>query len=92
MGEGKKWVGPLPAYHPSIVANAIVYACTHKCRDIPVGTSAWVFLQLQKLSPSLLDWAFDKVAWKMTKTEHPKKPEDNLDEKIEGQVLDIIWF
>jgi len=79
-----KWVGPRPSYHPSIVADAILYAATHKCRDIPVGTAAWIFMQLQKISPSFMDWWFDKSGWTMEKTNMPKKKEDNLNKPIEG--------
>jgi len=83
-GGELKWVGIPPAYKPKVVVDAIVYASTHSCRDIPVGTIPWLFLVLHKIAPTVTDCYLNKFTWKQSKTSQSKKKVDNLDKPIEG--------
>lgn len=45
-----------PVYEPSVVADAILFACEHPRRDIFAGGSGKLFEIVQRISPALLDW------------------------------------
>lgn len=44
-----------PIFQPEVAAEAILYAASHRRRDIPVGSSTWKAEWGQKLFPGLLD-------------------------------------
>ena len=58
MGE-KGTRNPPPAYHPHLVARAILHGCEHRVRDIVVGGMGGLSLAwANRLAPRLMDWAF----------------------------------
>jgi NAD(P)-dependent dehydrogenase (short-subunit alcohol dehydrogenase family) len=73
---GVKPSGPPPYYEPSLVADAIVYVAEHPTRDFLVGDAARMLDLLQRLSPSLLDYLFVRVAFPLQQTTEPKSEDD----------------
>jgi short-subunit dehydrogenase len=69
-----------PIYEPSLVADAIVHAAEHPVREIIVGDAGKLLSVLQRISPSLLDWAMTRgdVAIRMQQKDEPPRPGDNL--------------
>ena len=59
---------PPPAYHPHLVARAILHACEHPVRDLVVGGAGGLSLVIgNRLAPRLMDWVFAR-AGKPTQT------------------------
>lgn len=81
---GVKPSGPPPYYQPSLVAEAILYVAEHPTRDFLVGDAARVLDVLQRLSPSLLDYLFERVAFPLQQTNEPKSEDapNNLYEAV----------
>ena len=52
---------PPPIYQPEIVADAILYAATHRRREVKVGEATLVFAIGNKFVPELMDWVAGKV-------------------------------
>jgi len=53
---------PPPAYHPHLVARAILHACEKPVRDIVVGGAGGLSLVIgNRLAPRLMDQAFSRV-------------------------------
>jgi len=63
-----QYVHLIPRYHPSVTANAILYAATHVSRDIVIGGVIKFLLFVQALFPSLMEWMWTKVIWQASKT------------------------
>jgi NAD(P)-dependent dehydrogenase (short-subunit alcohol dehydrogenase family) len=84
---GVKPSGPPPYYEPSLVADAILYVAEHPTRDFLVGDAARVLDLLQRLSPSLLDYLFERVGFPLQRTNEPKSEDapNNLYEPIPTQ-------
>lgn len=76
---------PPPAYHPRVVAKAILHACAHPVRDLVVGGGGLGFAVLGKLFPSLTDAAMVAAARPVQTSSDPGRPErrDNLYEPKE---------
>jgi hypothetical protein len=53
---------PPPAYHPRVVARAILHACAHPVRDLTVGGGGLGFAVMGKLFPALTDAAMVALA------------------------------
>jgi len=53
---------PPPAYHPHLVARAIVHACGHPVRDLVVGGAGGLSLVVaNRMAPRLMDWTFARA-------------------------------
>lgn len=89
---GVKPAAPPPVYHPSTVADQIVYAAEHPIRDMIAGGAGKVFIQVQKISPLLMDRLLLWTGFQTQQTDQPKSvdapnnlytPEDR-DNRVEG--------
>ncbi len=69
-----------PAYPPSAVAEAIVWAAEHPTREIVVGGAGKSALLLRRLSPALVDkvMTLGGLAFRMQKSNRPDDGVDNL--------------
>ena len=77
---------PPPAYHPHLVARAILHGCAHHSRDIVVGGSGGYALVLaNRYAPRLMDWVFARAGRPTQVTDNPGAParRDNLYEPRE---------
>ncbi len=73
-----------PFYDPSLVADAILYVAEHPTRDFLVGDAARAIDVLQRLSPSLVDFILERVAFRLQRTSQPKSEDapNNLYEPV----------
>ncbi len=72
---------PPPAYHPRLVARAILHGCEHGTRDIVIGGAGGLSLAVANtVAPRLMDWVFSKAGRPTQVTDNPGEPErrDNL--------------
>jgi short-subunit dehydrogenase len=69
-----------PAYDPSAVAEAILWAAEHPTREIVVGGAGKGVALMQRMSPALLDrlMTFGGLAFKMQQSNRPDDGVDNL--------------
>lgn len=65
--------GPPPYYHPSVVADCILYAATHPVRDLFAGGGARMMAGNQMLAPGLVDKTMAKVGIPASRTDEPKR-------------------
>ena len=61
-----------PVYEPEVVAEAIMYAAEHTVREIYVGGAGKMMEWLHRLSPSLTDRLFNRLAYRPQMTDQPK--------------------
>lgn len=96
---GVKPAAPPPVYHPSTVADQIVYAAEHPVRDMIAGGAGKVYIQIQKVSPLAMDKLLLLAGFKSQKTDQPKSmnapnnlfaPEDH-DHRVEGDFGHITF-
>jgi hypothetical protein len=75
-----------PIYQPEIVADAILYAAEHPVRDLIVGGAGKGFLEMQRISPRLLDAMLARFGFEIQQTDEPKSEDapTNLWAPIEG--------
>ncbi len=72
---------PPPAYHPKLVARAILHGCTHRARDITIGGAGGLSLVIgNQLAPRVMDWLFARFGRPSQVTNDPGRPamRDNL--------------
>ncbi|MBI0535795.1 SDR family NAD(P)-dependent oxidoreductase [Roseomonas sp. KE2513] len=71
---------PPPAYHPRVVARAILYACEHRVRDLTVGGGGLAVSAIGRLAPKLTDLVMSKIAKPTQSSDQPGRQErrDNL--------------
>ena len=72
---------PPPAYHPQLVARAILHGCEHGNRDIMIGGAGGLSLVLANQAvPRVMDWVFAKVGRFTMTSKSPGDParRDNL--------------
>ena len=76
-----------PIYEPEIAAEAILYAASHKRRNIPVGAPTWLALWGQRFVPGLMDWYLGRTAFGGQMTDQPETGThpDNLFEPVAGE-------
>lgn len=76
---------PPPAYHPRLVARAILHACTHPVRDLTVGGGGAAIAAMGKLAPALTDRLMQAFAPAMQESPQPGRAarRDNLYEPRE---------
>ncbi|MGH8233420.1 MAG: SDR family oxidoreductase [Rhodanobacteraceae bacterium] len=75
-----------PIFQPEVAANAILFAASHRRRNVPVGSPTWQAEWGQKFVPGLLDRYLARTAWSGQQTnqaEDPGRP-DNLFEPVAG--------
>ncbi len=72
---------PPPAYHPHLVARAILHGCEHGNRDITIGGAGGLSLVIaNQAAPRVMDWVFSKVGRITQVSRNPGDParRDNL--------------
>ena len=72
---------PPPAYHPQLVARAILHACEHPVRDIMIGGAGGLSLAVSnRVAPWLMDWVMARVGRVIQASGDPGNParRDNL--------------
>ena len=72
---------PPPAYHPHLVARAILHGCEHGNRDITIGGAGGLSLVIaNQAAPRVMDWVFSKVGRITQTSRNPGDParRDNL--------------
>ena len=77
---------PPPAYHPRLVARAILHGCEHGTRDIVIGGAGGLSLAVANtVAPRLMDWMFSKAGRATQVSGNPGEParRDNLYEARE---------
>ncbi len=80
---------PPPAYHPHLVARAILHGCENGNRDITIGGAGGLSLVLaNRAAPRVMDWIFAKTGRLVQTTQHPGKQarRDNLHEAREDMA------
>ncbi|MGH8118429.1 MAG: hypothetical protein ACREPJ_14210, partial [Rhodanobacteraceae bacterium] len=76
-----------PIFQPEVAADAILYAASHRRRDVPVGAPTWVALWGQRLVPGLMDWYLGRTGESGQMSDEPEtgaRP-DNLFEPVAGK-------
>jgi NAD(P)-dependent dehydrogenase (short-subunit alcohol dehydrogenase family) len=75
-----------PIYQPEVAAQAIVFAATHRRREIYVGLPTVKAIIGNKIAPGWLDHYLARTGFDSQQTSEPKKPDqpDNLFEPVEG--------
>jgi short-subunit dehydrogenase len=64
-----------PIYQPEVAAQAIVYAATHRRRQLWVGASTAATLVANKLAPGLLDRYLGRTGYGAQQTDQPRDPD-----------------
>jgi len=69
-----------PIFQPEVAADAILFAASHRRRNVPVGASTWMAEWGQRFIPGLLDKYLGRTAWGGQQTHEPDDHEhaDNL--------------
>jgi NAD(P)-dependent dehydrogenase (short-subunit alcohol dehydrogenase family) len=69
-----------PIFQPEVAADAIVYAATHRRREIYVGLPTLEAIVANKIAPGFLDRYLARTGFKSQQTDEPKNPgqPDNL--------------
>src|SRR5690348_17856454 len=69
-----------PIFQPEVAADAILYAASHRRRNVPVGAPTWLAEWGQRFVPGLLDRYLGRTAWGGQQTPEPDdhKRADNL--------------
>ncbi len=63
---------PPPAYHPKLVARAILHACAHPVRDLTVGGAGGLSMVIaNRVAPNLMDRVFAKLGRPSQTTDDP---------------------
>lgn len=76
-----------PIYQPEVAARAILFAASHRRRDVTVGAPTWLALCGQHLAPGLMDWYLGRTAYAGQQTDEEEMHEraDNLFEPVPGE-------
>ena len=101
---GKKVTGPLPpAYHPKVVADAILYAAENPVRDMVAGTAGLMVRYSERVSPALADYVSSWMGYRQL-TDEPADPDardnlfkpvtdsDRVEGTLEGWKMDFDFF
>src|SRR5206468_60827 len=75
-----------PIFQPEVAAEAIVYAATHRRRELVVGWPAVKAVYGEKVAPGLLDRILSRVGYEQQQTDEPLVGErpGNLFEAVPG--------
>ncbi len=80
---------PPPAYHPHLVARAILHGCEHGNRDIMIGGAGGLSLAIaNQAAPRVMDWIFARAGRFTQTSNNPGDParRDNLYEVREDMA------
>ncbi|HEU5397286.1 MAG TPA: SDR family oxidoreductase [Verrucomicrobiae bacterium] len=77
-----------PIYQPEVAADAIVFAATHRRREIYVGLPTLEAIVGNKVAPGFLDRRLGHSGYRSQQTEEPEDPDrpDNLFQPVAGRV------
>jgi NAD(P)-dependent dehydrogenase (short-subunit alcohol dehydrogenase family) len=64
-----------PIYQPEVAAQAVVWAATHRRRQLWVGGSTWATLVANKVAPALLDRYLGRTGYRSQQTDRPRDPD-----------------
>jgi NAD(P)-dependent dehydrogenase (short-subunit alcohol dehydrogenase family) len=64
-----------PIYQPEVAARAVVWAATHRRRQLWVGGSTAATLVANKLAPGLLDRYLGRTGYRSQQTHQPRDPD-----------------
>jgi len=64
-----------PIYQPEVAAQAVVWAATHRRRQLWVGGSTWATLVANMLVPGLLDRYLGRTGYRSQQTDRPRDPD-----------------
>jgi short-subunit dehydrogenase len=64
-----------PIYQPEVAARAVVYAATHRRRQVWVGASTVATLLANKATPGLLDRYLGRTGYSSQQTDEPADPD-----------------
>jgi hypothetical protein len=80
-------VTPPPAYDPSVVAKAMLFAAENPKRELTVGFGGWAIAALGTVAPRLTDYAMELTGFSSQTTDDPGRRErrDNLYEAEGGR-------
>lgn len=75
-----------PIFQPEVAADAILFAASHRRRNVPVGSPTWLAEWGQKFVPGLLDRYLARTAWSGQQTDESENPgrADNLFKPVAG--------
>jgi NAD(P)-dependent dehydrogenase (short-subunit alcohol dehydrogenase family) len=75
-----------PIFQPEVAADAIVFAATHRRREIYVGLPTVEAIVVNKIAPGFLDRHLAKTCFDSQQTDEPKSPDqpDNLFAPLPG--------
>lgn len=75
-----------PIFQPEVAARAIVWAASHRRREVYVGRSAVTSIWLNKFAPGFGDWYLAKSGYDGQQTDEPADPgrPNNLFEPVAG--------
>jgi len=73
-------VNPPIAYAPEVVADGMVWACTHPIRDLDVGGAGWLMTKAGQIAPTLTDWGMAALGRVLQTSDTPARAgmRDNL--------------
>ncbi|MCR0982280.1 SDR family oxidoreductase [Roseomonas populi] len=83
---GRKAQPVAPIYQPEVAARAILYAATHRRRQVWVGLPTIVTIAADRIAPGLVDRYLAKSGYSGQLTEEPRAPDApaNLFEPVAG--------
>jgi NAD(P)-dependent dehydrogenase (short-subunit alcohol dehydrogenase family) len=64
-----------PIYQPEVAARAVVWAATHRRRQLWVGGSTWATLVANKLAPGPLDRYLGRTGYRSQQADQPRDPD-----------------
>ncbi len=75
-----------PIFQPEVAAEAIVWAATHRRREVTVGLSSLAAIWVNKFAPGLLDLYLARTGYRAQQTDDPVDPDrgDNLFSPLPG--------
>lgn len=75
-----------PIFQPEVAADAIVFAATHKRREVYVGFPTVKVILANKIAPGLVDRFLGRKGYKSQQTDEPENPgrANNLFEPVPG--------
>ena len=75
-----------PIFQPEVAARAIVWAATHRRREVTVGLSSLAAIWVNKFAPGLLDLYLARTGYRAQQTDDPVDPDrgDNLFSPLPG--------
>lgn len=75
-----------PIFQPEVAADAIVFAATHKRREVYVGFPTVKAILANKVAPGLLDKILARIGYKKQQTNEPENPSrpNNLFKPVGG--------